>query len=227
MVTVGRDPITAPLSRRQTSGGAVDRNGTPLVGNSAIRERLAPSLHSKAVMNRPQLLASLAAALLLGAAPATAFAQSPDLAASASSTRVERRFSLASVTNLLGGYPMVGAAAQYQLSDRIAVGGQLTLGVLVIDAGLSGRVFLNAEQRSGLYLDLSAHAVGGPLAEGLGGVAELGYQYRARSGFLFEAGGGLAVLHTPSNDCACHPPGMEESPWHAIPQLTLRFGYAF
>jgi hypothetical protein len=176
-------------------------------------------------MNRP-LLAFLAAALVLGAAPAS-FAQTPELAATATSTRVERRFSLASVTNVIGGFPMVGAAAQYQLSDRFAVGGQLTLGILMVDAGLGGRVFLNAEPRSGLYLDLSAHALGGPLANALGGVAELGYEYRARSGFLFEAGAGLAVLNIPKSKCGCSDPNSDEGPWHAMPQLTLRFGYAF
>jgi hypothetical protein len=175
-------------------------------------------------MNRP-LLASLVTALVLGGAPA-AFGQN-DLAASATSTRVERRFSLAAVTSLPNGdFPMVGVNAQYQLSNRFAVGGQLTLGMLVVDAGLGGRFFLNAQPRSGLYVDLSAHAIGGPIAEGLGGMAEVGYQFRARSGFLFEAGGGLYVMRG-EGACGCRPPGAEEHPWFTIPQLSMRFGYAF
>jgi opacity protein-like surface antigen len=175
-------------------------------------------------MNRP-LLASVAAALVLGAASA-AFAQT-DVSTSATSTRIERRFSLAAVTTIPNGdFPMVGVNAQYQLSNRFAVGGQLTLGMLIVDAGLGGRFFLNAEPRSGLYVDLSAHAIGGPLAEGLGGMAEVGYQFRARSGFLVEAGAGLYVMRG-DGGCGCRRPGAEEHPWFTAPQLSMRFGYTF
>lgn len=177
-------------------------------------------------MNRPQLLASLAAALVLATAPA-AFAQSADLATTANSTRVDRRWSLAGVTNLTNGFPMFGVAAQYQLSDRISVGGQLTLGFLTADAGVGGRLFLTAEPRSGLYLDLSAHAVSVMGDSALGGVAELGYQYRARSGFLFEGGLGMGVFHSDPGKCGCRPPGVEVSPWHSVAQLSMRIGYAF
>jgi len=187
---------------------------------------LAPSLQSTAVMNRPQLLASLAAALVLGAAPA-AFAQPTEVAASATTTRVDRRWSLAGVSNLTNGFAMFGVAAQYQLSDRFSVGGQLTLGFLTADAGAGGRVFLTAEPTSGLYLDLAAHAVAVMADGALGGVAELGYQHRGRSGFLFEGGVGLGVFHSDPGKCGCRPPGLEEDPWHSVAQLSMRFGYAF
>jgi hypothetical protein len=171
------------------------------------------------------ILASLATVLFFST---PAFAQTAELSASVPSTREQRRFSLAAVTNVFGGFTMVGAQAQYQLADRFAVGAQLTLGVPLADAGLGGRFFLNAEPKSGLYLDLSAHALTGMGVHALGGVAELGYQYRARSGFLFEAGGGLAVMNFGQDSCGCGPPTLtKESPWHPVPQLTLRFGYAF
>ena len=173
-------------------------------------------------------LTALAIFLVLGSTSA-AFAQGPDLTAHASgSTRTERRFSLASVTSVTGGFPMVGLQAQYQLADRLALTSQASLGILAADAGLGARVFISAERRSGLYLDLSGHALNVFGAGLYGGVAELGYQFRAHSGFLFEVGAGVAVYEAGPDGCGCHPPSQPpRSPFNAFPELSVRSGYAF
>src|SRR6185436_8409172 len=143
-------------ARRDHGAAVADRTGwTPNQGGRG-RRILALRLQSRAVMNKT--LTALAIFLILGSTSA-AFAQGPDLTAHASgSTRTERRFSLASVTSVTGGFPMVGLQAQYQLADRLALTSQASLGILAADAGLGARVFISAERRSGLYLDLSGHA---------------------------------------------------------------------
>lgn len=172
-----------------------------------------------------QLFAALTATLVLSAASA-AFADAPTVSAEAS-TRVQRRFSLAATNTLPLG--LVGVNAQYHLSDRVALGAQASVGLTFIPAataGLGMRVFLNAEPRSGLFFDASAQALASIGTRGLGGAAELGYQYRARSGFLFEVSAQVLVLHISEPDYH-HVRTPEPSPWRGIPGLNLRFGYAF
>jgi hypothetical protein len=157
-----------------------------------------------------------------------AFADAPEVGVQARSSRADRPWSIgvgAMTTGL--GLPIFGVEAEYQLTDRLALGAGLGSALLVGVASANARYFVAAEPTSGLYLELAGHALGG-LVSGPGASAELGYQYRSRAGFLLEASAGLWVLHL-DGDCGCGPPPMvvRESPWHASPSGSLRLGYAF
>ena len=176
-----------------------------------------------------KLFAAATFTLVLATAPAAFAAEALTLsvqATPASSTRVQRRFSLTAVSSTFFPVNMLGIQANYHLTDRLALNAQLRLGLPVADAGVGARFFLNAEPRSGLFVDASAHALASIGMHAWGPAAELGYQYRGTSGFLFEASGSLMVLNV-SSGCGCRPPGSPESSWEAFPVVNLRFGYAF
>ena len=178
-------------------------------------------------MTRRARLSSLVVSVSLSLA-APAFADAPQVSAEAPSTRAARPFSLSAGMTTTGiGLPLVGLEAEYQLTNRLGLGAALSTALLVVGASANVRYFLTAEPTSGLFLELDGHVFGG-LVSAAGGSAELGYQYRARGGFLLEVGAGLFVLHL-ADSCGCGPPPSvpRESPWHAAPTAALRLGYAF
>jgi hypothetical protein len=189
---------------------------------------LASRLQFRLGMNTRHLLSLVTATLVLGTASAS-FAEAPSASVQASTTRQQRRFSLAAANTWYFGTATVGANAQYHLTDRLALGAQFSIGSMLIPvatAGAGARFFLNAEPTSGLFVDASAQAMVSMGVHGLGGAGELGYQYRGRSGFLFEASFSVLVLHIPEEP---HPHVVvpEPEPVQAFPALNVRFGYAF
>jgi hypothetical protein len=162
-----------------------------------------------------------------GAASATAPAELES--AAFTSARHQRRLGLTLATVSYGlRPPLFGAQLQYHLSDRLAIGAQLTGAFLVADLSAHARGFLLADQTSGFYADAGAHAVGTTGMAAFGGTAELGYQYRSFQGFLLEVGLAVAVLYTIDEE-AEPPPGRAASgqPWSVLPTFNLRIGYAF
>jgi hypothetical protein len=177
-------------------------------------------------MTSPKRFAALVASLVLGVA-ATAAAQPPTLTAHARSTRDERPFSISLGTvSYSNGPGLVGVQAEYQVTDRVALGAELGVGAMALGASANTRFFLAAEPTSGLYAGLAAHAFGGMGGSALGGGAELGYQYRGRGGLLLELEVGLLALHV--EECGCAPPSVRPpGPWQASPEFKVALGYTF
>lgn len=177
------------------------------------------------MITRHRLAALVVSALLCSAA--RAFAGPPEVRAEARSSRTERPWSF-DVGGMAGGLglPIFSVEAEYQLTDRFALGGGLGSALVVGAASANARYFVVAAPTSGLYLELAGHVLGG-LISGPAGTAQLGYEYRARTGSLLELSAGLWVQHL--DDCGCGPPPMvpRESPWHPSAAASVRFGHAF
>ena len=144
------------------------------------------------------------------------------------SARESRPFTLSAVGSAYFTLPMAGIEAEYQLTDRFAVGARLSTILLGGDASANARYFFHATPTSGVYAELAAHAIGFIGYSGTGGAAEIGYEHRSMSGFTLGVSGGLTVLAGES--CGCGRPsadGEERTEWTAIPTLNFRLGYAF
>jgi hypothetical protein len=172
-------------------------------------------------------LGSLAAAVLLTAAAASA--ETVEIRTTASpTTRQSRPFTLSAVGSSYLILPMVGIEAEYQLTDRFALGARLSTLLMVGDASVNARYFFRGGPTSGVFAELSAHTMGMIMGySGQGGAAEIGYEHRSRSGFTLGISGGLTVLAGES--CGCRPPSDKPvgTEWAAFPALNLRMGYAF
>lgn len=117
--------------------------------------------------------------------------------ARATSTRMQRPFSVSAALNLI--LPSVGVEVARQLGDRVTVAAQLTqLLTLHVDMSLRLRAFLWADDESGVYLGLNGQGWYSPLIiKGLAPAAsaELGYEWRTSTGLTMGLGIGGGVLY--------------------------------
>ncbi len=135
------------------------------------------------------------------------------VALAAGSTREQRPFTLSFAATLV--MPSAGLDVSYQLSDRVAVGLQLTTLVVHYDASVRTRFFLIAGERSGLYAGANAHGWYSPLILSQPTVAatgEVGYELRDSEGFTLAVGAGAGGVRDPSTG------------WQLIPLLNFRIG---
>jgi hypothetical protein len=155
-------------------------------------------------------------------------ARAPD-ATAAVSVRESHRLSVTAVGKAFiyrEGLPMVGVDVAYQLTDRLALGAQLSTVLMAVDASVYGRYYLLARPRSGLFLDLGMHGLAAIMAGGTWAPsAEVGYEARSTGGFIVSVSAGL--LAGPQPACDHCGPGMPAPGWFAVPVASFRVGKAF
>jgi hypothetical protein len=138
------------------------------------------------------------------------------------STRQSRPLTVAGAANAM--LPSLGVDVSYQLNDRIAVGAQLTM-LLIVHNDLSarGRLFLVAGERYGLYVGANLHGWYSPLildVPTIAATAELGYELRTDAGFTLGVGAGGGLLWVPGHAGV----GGRKPRWDPLPMLNLRIG---
>jgi hypothetical protein len=152
----------------------------------------------------------------------------PDVSASVS-VRKSRPIAVTAVAKafmLSEALPMVGVDVAYHLTDRLALGAQLSSVLLAVDASVYGRYFLLAGPRNGMFVDLGLHGVAAIMSPGIWAPsAEIGYEARSTSGFTFSLSTGLMAGTEPR--CVACPPGQPPGRWWAVPLVSLRLGKAF
>jgi hypothetical protein len=139
--------------------------------------------------------------------------------------RLTHRWTVSAVGSVLLVVPVWGAEVSYSMTDRLALGAQLTTGLPVFplfDVSAHLRYFFAARERSGFYADLGGHLLGAIGGEGKGGALEIGYE-RRWSGLTLGLSGGVAVVA--ASGCGC---GIEQrTSVVPFPLLGVRLGHSF
>jgi hypothetical protein len=140
-------------------------------------------------------------------------------------TRQTRRWLIAGVAK--GMAPMLGIDLSYHVTDRFALGAQLSSLLVWGDASAYARYFPWASADRGLFVDVGVHATYVIMNETMYGPSlELGYEGRSPTGGTASISAGVIALRNPG----CHHcgPGVDANPhWIAVPSVTLRLGHAF
>lgn len=138
------------------------------------------------------------------------------------SARLESPLSVSGALN----FPLVnlGIDVSYHLTDRFAVGGQLTTMLAATELTARTRFFFLARPRWGLYLGANALLLHSPLLfsfPAIGATGEVGVESRPGSWVLgFGAGAGAVWAETAEGA------GPDEH-WHPYPVVNLRIGRAY
>ena len=146
------------------------------------------------------------------------------LATPSPSRRLESPLSVLGAAN----YPFInlGLDVSYQLTDRFAIGGQLTSTFLVHnDLSARTRLFLFARPSWGVYVGANLHGIHSPVllsTPAAAGTLELGVEFRTEERWIVGFGAGGGYLWAESAEGR----GPDESNWMLWPVVNLRIGRA-